>query len=340
MAKQANRMMIGGFVVIAVIIMAASLVVFGSGKFFKKTNNYVLYFDGSIKGLNVGAPVLFQGVQIGSVIDITITADPSEQKIEIPVIIEIEPARFKMDKGIQRTDEDREEAAKKLVEMGLRAVLQMQSFITGQLMIELDFFPNTPVSLKNINKDYFEIPTIQSTTERLAQTLQNLDLEGMKNNLENTLAGIDRFVNNPELKASISELKGAVTDARHLVQNLNERLGPLADNLTATVSDARKLVKNVDDQVAPLADNLNRTVEDYGKLARDADARLGTLTDSLDRTLSSARGVISDDAPLIVELENTLQELSAAARSIRQLANSLEQKPEALIQGKGNSGGK
>jgi paraquat-inducible protein B len=49
---------------------------------------------------------------------------------------------------------------------------------------------------------------------------------------------------------------------------------------------------------------------------------------------------MSEDAPLIVELENTLQEISAAARSIRQLANSLEQNPEALIQGKGNSGGK
>ena len=75
MAKQANRMMIGGFVVIAVVILAASLVVFGSGKFFKKTEDFVMYFDGSIKGLNVGAPVLFQGVQIGSVKSIVLQAD-------------------------------------------------------------------------------------------------------------------------------------------------------------------------------------------------------------------------------------------------------------------------
>ena len=75
MAKQANRMMIGGFVVLAVAILAASLVVFGSGKFFKKTNKYVLFFDESIKGLNVGAPVLFQGVPVGSVTNIVILAD-------------------------------------------------------------------------------------------------------------------------------------------------------------------------------------------------------------------------------------------------------------------------
>jgi paraquat-inducible protein B len=76
MAKQANRMMIGGFVVIAVVLLAASLVVFGSGKFFKKTDKYILYFDGSVKGLSVGAPVLFQGVQVGAVSSITIRADP------------------------------------------------------------------------------------------------------------------------------------------------------------------------------------------------------------------------------------------------------------------------
>jgi paraquat-inducible protein B len=60
MAKQANRMMIGGFVVIAVFLLAASVVIFGSGKFFQKTNKYVMYFDGSIKGLEIGAPVLFR----------------------------------------------------------------------------------------------------------------------------------------------------------------------------------------------------------------------------------------------------------------------------------------
>ena len=67
MAKQANRMMIGSFVVLAVILMAASLVIFGSGKFFKKTVTCIMFFNEPVKGLSVGAPVLFQGVQIGSV---------------------------------------------------------------------------------------------------------------------------------------------------------------------------------------------------------------------------------------------------------------------------------
>ena len=213
-------MMIGGFVVIAVVILAASLVVFGSGRFFKKTSDYVLFFDGSIKGLNVGAPVLFQGVQIGSVKSITLRIVPEKVRTEIPVIIEIEPDRFEVagteGHKIITTSTERRENAQKLIDMGLRAVLTSQSFITGQLMIELDFYPNTPANLKNIDKDYPEIPTIPSATERLAQTLQKLDLEGMQKHLEDTLAGIDRFVNNPDLKASIGELKGVLTDARRL----------------------------------------------------------------------------------------------------------------------------
>jgi phospholipid/cholesterol/gamma-HCH transport system substrate-binding protein len=340
MAKQANRMMIGGFVVVAVILLAASLVVFGSGKFFTKTNKYILYFDGSVKGLSVGAPVLFQGVQIGSVASITLSFDPNGLKVEIPVVVDIEPHRFEVAGGVQRTDEDRRKAAKILVERGLRAVLTTQSFITGQLMIELDFYPHTPANLKNISIEYPEIPTIPSTTERLAQTLQKLDLKAMEQNLTNTLAGIDRLVNSPDLKASFSALNGVLSDTRQLVQNMNSRVVPLTDGIDATLQNARKLVKNLDGQVKPLADNVKRSVDDIDKLTRNADARLDALINSLDITLAGARSVLSQDAPLIVELETALKEISDAARSIRQLANTLDQKPEALIQGLGQSGEK
>ena len=341
MAKQANRMMIGGFVVIAVVLLAASLVVFGSGKFFKKTNEYVLYFDGSVKGLSVGAPVLFQGVQVGAVTSISIQADMDTSKVDIPVIVEIEPERFVTESG-QHAESEKElrEQITRLIEKGMRAVLEMQSFITGQLMIEVDFHPDTPVNLRNIDKDHLEIPTIPSTTQRLAQTLQRLDLEGMQKSLQNTLTGVDQLVNDPDLKASIRALRATLEEAREVVKKVDTKIDPLADNLDGTIRDARKLVNNVDRQVDPLAKNVNTTVKDFGKLARDADARVEALGTGLDKTLSAVRGVMSPDAPLIVELESTLKEISATARSFRQLANYLERHPEALIQGKGESGGK
>ncbi|MFZ1200194.1 MAG: MlaD family protein [Desulfobacterales bacterium] len=344
MAKQANRMMIGGFVVIALILLAASLVVFGSGRFFKKSNDFVLYFDGSIKGLHVGAPVLFQGVPVGSVKNISLRVAAENLRTQIPVVIDIEPDRFQLGEGDQetagQTPKKRRENAQKLIDLGLRAVLTMQSFITGQLMIELDFYPGTPVQLKGTNGGLIEIPTIESTTQKVTQTLQQLDLDGMKSSLENTLAGVDRFVNDPDLKAGVGELKSVLTDTRRLMQNVNSRIGPLIDGADATLEDVRKLVKKFDKRVEPLADTLNRTVEDFGKLARDTGARLGLLTKSLDKTLSGARGALSEDAPVIIELENALTEISGAARSVRQLSDYLERHPEALIQGKGKPGGK
>ena len=316
MAKQANRMMIGGFVVLAVIIMAASLVVFGSGKFFKKTNKYILYFDESVKGLSVGAPVLFQGVPVGSVTNIILQADLVTMKTQIPVLIEIEPDRWQVKTGERRP----REVAAKLIEKGLRAQLIMQSFITGQLMIELDFYPEStvcyaPPEIDKEYKDYIVIPTCASTGEKLAKALGELDLKAIEKSLNSSLAGIDRLVNNPDLAASLRALKD-------------------------TLQDAGKLVTRVDRQVDPLADDVKKTVKEFGKLAADIDARVGGVATGLDKTMSSARGLLSADSPLIVDLENTLQEISAMSRSIRQLTNYLDQHPEALIRGKGKPGGK
>ncbi|MBM4300184.1 MAG: MCE family protein [Deltaproteobacteria bacterium] len=316
MAKQANRMMIGGFVVLAVIIMAASLVVFGSGKFFQKTNKYVLYFDEPVNGLTVGSPVLFQGVQVGSVTGITLQADLVNMKTQIPVLIEIDPARWKVRTG----ERDYHKVAAKLIEMGLRAQLITQSFITGQLMIQLDFFPKSkicyaPAQIDKDYTDYVVIPTCASTSERLARALGDLDLKGIEKNLNSSLAGIAQLINNPDLAVSLRALKD-------------------------TLQEAGKLVTRVDRQVDPLADDLKKTVKEFGKLARDVDAQVGGLATGFDKTMSAAKGVLSQDSPLMVELENALKEISAMSRSIRQLTNYLDQHPEALIRGKGNPGGK
>ncbi len=314
MAKQANRMMIGGFVVLAVIILAASLVVFGSGKFFKKTVHCVMYFDESVKGLNVGAPVLFQGVPIGSVTSIILQVDPTKMQIHIPVIAEYEPEKFQVAGVGREVARDPRKNIAALIAKGLRAQLGVQSLITGQLVIELDFYPNTPVTLTGHDKEYIEIPTIPSTSAKLAEALQKLDLQALEKHLESTLAGIDRFVNNPDLTASVKGLHDAL-------------------------QDARKLLSRIDRQVDPLANDLRKTSKDFGKLANNIDARVGGVATGVEKTLGAARGFLSEDSPVIVDLQNMMQEISAMSRSIRQLANYLDQHPEALIRGKGKPGG-
>ena len=313
MAKQASKMMIGGFLIIALFLLIAGLVVFGATKFFTKTHKFVLYFNESVKGLDVGSPVLFKGVAVGSVINIDVIADPINLQADIPVIIQIESDHFKFRKPGETLPPQKDMPL--LIEKGFRGVLTMQSLITGKLLIELDFYPGTPLILKNIDKEYIEIPTIPSTTSKLAQALGKLDLEAVQKKLESALDGIGNLTNNPDLAASIRHLK-------------------------ETLRDARKLVNRVDRQVDPLAKDTKKTVKDIGKLARNLDGRVGGVATSLDKTLLSVRGVISDDSPLVVELQNTLKEISAMSRSIRELADYLEQHPETLIRGKKKPGGK
>ena len=166
------------------------------------------------------------------------------------------------------------------------------------------------------------IPTCASTGERLAKALGELDLKAIEQNLNSSLAGIDRLVNNPDLAASL--------------RTLND-----------TLKDARKLLSKVDRQVDPVSNDLKKTVKAFGKLADNVDGRVGGLTtgfdktmSGFDKTMSAVRGILSENSPLVVDLENALQEISAMSRSIRQLSNYLDQHPEALIRGKGNSGGK
>lgn len=315
MAKQANRMMIGGFVVIAIGLLAASLVIFGSGKFFRKTNKYVLYFEESIKGLNVGAPVLFQGVQVGTVTGIMIMADFKKIKADIPVYIEIEPARFQV-RGEKKGVRDPKIMAERLIAAGLRAMLQMQSFITGQLLIELNFYPDTPVVLRNLDKEVIEIPTIPSTSAKVAQALEKIDIGALQDKFTKVLDSVETLLNNPDLTASLRDLR-------------------------ETLQSTRQVMVKVAKQVDPLAKDMQRTVKDFGKIARDFDPRMKELTSSvektltgLDKTMHAVRGVVSADAPVMVDLENTLKELAAMSRSLRELTSYLDQHPESLLRGK------
>ena len=290
MAKQANRMMIGGFVLIAIFIMAASLVIFGSGKFFQKTQTYVLYFEGSVMGLNAGSPVLFRGVPIGSVTSIVLQADVATMDVVIPVIIAIEQEKFQVYGGVR----DPQKNMPKLIEKGLRAVLVTQSFITGQLAIELDFEPDTPVVLKGLNKEYTEIPTIPSTTQKLMDALAKLDLTKIEQYLDSALEGISKVVNDPNLTGAIKDLKLTLQSAHKFIVNVNGKVDPLTKDVNKATRSFDKLAQELDKKVKALTGSLEKTL-----------ANLDTTLSGFDKTMTSVRGVVSPNSPLVFDLENS-----------------------------------
>ncbi|MEE8506260.1 MAG: MlaD family protein, partial [Kiloniellales bacterium] len=188
MAKKADPKKIGAFVVGAAVLVVVGLVVFASGQFFAKTRTFVLFFESSVGGLNVGAPVNFRGVRVGSVKDIVLRYNLGDDSLLIPVYVEFEPGR------IEGVDLERPKSAKQLIERGLRAQLGMQSFVTGQLSVEFDFHPGSPVRLAGAEIEYPELPTLPSDMAKLKATITRVAEKVSALPLEEIIGEVTRTV--------------------------------------------------------------------------------------------------------------------------------------------------
>ncbi|MEG2005275.1 MAG: MlaD family protein, partial [Bilophila sp.] len=180
MSKSANKTLIGAFVVGALSLLVVALAVFGSGMMFKTTTRYVLFFDSSINGLTLGSPVMFRGVPVGRVVEIRLTGDLGRMAFQTPVYVELD--NNSEDSFEQKdTDISAREYLDKLVAHGLRASLATQSLLTGQLMIEMTFYPPTELRQQLTKvQDYHgipEIPTIPSKLDNIWQKVTTLPIE-------------------------------------------------------------------------------------------------------------------------------------------------------------------
>src|SRR5208283_2113647 len=221
MSKKVNKTVIGVFVVGALVLLMCSIVVFGSGELFKRTNKFVLYFDGSVKGLAIGAPVMFRGVSIGTVKDISLIYDSKAGTVMLPVIVEIQQGRIQGTPSFSDLVSD-----KKMIELGLRGKLEIQSFLTGQLMISFDFYPNQPAKLRGILKSYPELPTLP-TSPNIFDVMNEIPIKDIAQNLDDTSKGINKLVNSSEIPRSLYDLQNTLQEtkeAMHSVSLLTEYL--------------------------------------------------------------------------------------------------------------------
>jgi paraquat-inducible protein B len=357
MGRRANPTLIGAFLVGAVVLIVIGMLVFARGQFLTEKRTFVLFFDGSVKGLNVGAPVDFKGVRIGSVIDIHVNYTRQGDEFRIPVFIDIEPDRI-VQIGVRKTREEQLTFYKTLIEHGLRAQLGTVSLVTGQLYVQLDFFPGTPVKLVGAEPNVPELPTIPTTLQQasaaaqeLLEKLGQLPLDQLFNNILGMSEGLNRLVNAPELLTLIRSVGNTAAELQQLVHQINsqtprllDELGGMVTGARTTMTDVQQIVRRVDGRVIPLADGLKDTIEvaratlkDTQQLVRHVDGRLGPLVDGLTDTSKAARATLSQTQQSVDrDLVPMLQELSATARSIRLLTDYLERNPNALLYGKGS----
>ena len=259
---------------------------------------FIALFDGSLRGLNIGAPVELRGIRVGTVTDIRSEIDRESMEIRLPVFFHIEPERVKAtsesDDIVVESTAQAYKNIDAMVRRGMRAQLMTGSLLTGQLYVDLDFHPDLPVQGLNYKRKYPVIPTVPTTMDEFRTTahsllrkLRNLPLDKIAHEILETTEGANQLVNSPEAQEAMQSLNAALGNVEKLTEGMDKRVNRLQYSVEKTLLKARQALELADPN-SPAAENLN----------------------------------------------SALKELAAAARSIRVLADYLEQHPEALVKGK------
>lgn len=329
MSKKANPALIGLFVIGAVALAAAGVLVFGSGKLLKETRRVVTFFEGSVVGLKQGAAVLFRGVPVGTVAEVFALVDRESLELDVSVLLELDPGSVRDASGGTGPTRPVDEVVETLVEKGLRSKLIPESLVTGQLAVELDFHPGAAAVYRApADSAYPEIPSVPSDLQRieamldgLADRIGDLPLEKLIERAVGTLESIDRLVNSDHVAGILAGADALVNseDTQGLTADLRAAVG----KLDATLDAARQLVGKADAGLEPVLDRLPALVERLDGTLAEAQGLLG-----------AAAPLVGEDSELIYRANATLEETEAAMRSLRVFLDLLERNPEALLRGK------
>lgn len=341
MSKPINPMAIGGFTVGALLLLVAGLLIFGGGEVFNTDKaRFVIFFDTSLNGLDIGAPVKMQGVKIGEVTELSVQIDPKTVKIYKPVVVEIDRNAFTLTDGSKipkaMTRKQQETNRDNLVKAGFRARLETQSLLTGLLYVDLDRYPDKPPLFVNLDyKSLVEFPGIPKTTDELRNTaeevakkLKELPLDQIVLDLSESLKEIKNLLTSEEMKKSKAALARTLEEMDKTVAILNRNLEPMLKDTNRTLHSTTLLMKDSRAMVQGLH-------QDLKPILTSTDQTLKAATSALNRTEESMANV-SDAIGPESSLNETLGSLKEASRSIKELADYLERHPESLISGKEN----
>ncbi|NQY04023.1 MAG: MCE family protein [Halieaceae bacterium] len=317
MNEKSHNVLIGAFIVGALIIALSGIIFLSSTGFGTDRQKVVMVFDGSVKGLTLGAPIALRGVQIGQVTDIRLILDTDTIDVIMLVESEINSA------NIQRRGSIGGSLMDELIARGMRAQLNTQSFLTGLLYVQLDFFPDSDVNLAAIESEYPQIPTIPTELQRLQRQIESIDIARIAEDIGAIADGVNQFVNNPQfqqlpedVQAGIASFQGLSSDLRGLLASTGPRVDTLLDNATETF------------------ESVNNELPELSRLAKTNLAVLDEAIIAFESAMQEIDGLVSEDSNTTYELNRALRELAEAGRALQLLAKTLEQQPEALIRGK------
>jgi paraquat-inducible protein B len=337
MKRKASATLIGTFVVAGIALIAIAIIALAGNDLFTRKERTVMYFSGSVYGLQVGAPVVFRGVRVGSVESIDIFYDRKNDSYAIPVVAVLDSS------AVSGLDGKRgaEPALPALVERGLSAQLSMQSLLTGLLYVDLDLRPKLDGQLRgSTRRAEVEIPTTATAIQNLRDQFDGMDFRRLADDISAIASSARAVVSGPQLKQAMDDLATITANFKNMSGRLDKRLDPLADELERSLVATRKAMDGMGQaaqSVDKTATGVGRTSDRMGEmLAPDAPLvkNLQRAADEVARTATALRETTSSDSTLMLGADRALEDLSRASRALRDLAEALEQQPDALLRGR------
>mgnify|MGYP006425943347 CR=1 FL=1 len=321
MRNRTKPALVGLFVLGGLVLALAGLLAFGGLRWFEPSQQAVVYFNEPLSGLSAGAPVTFRGIEIGSVSRLAIKGDPETFSVVMPVFLRLRPGdiSFTGEDSASRLDIER------LVANGLRAQLRPRSLLTGQMAVELDFYPDDPVTFRHSLEDRSTVTEIPSRPSDFQQARK----------------AVEEFPWKDTLETAVSTLESV----QSLSRTLEAEFTGVGDKLNATLDESRVLIARTRETLNTLEADAGSALGSVERLGTEGREQLRSRGEELEQVLERASGLlerterVADNledmshprSPERDDLRTVLRELTAATTALRRFTEKVERRPNALL---------
>ncbi len=332
MSKKANPTLIGAFVLGAIALAVIAALTLASGTWFGEKRQHVLYFEGAAQGLQVGAPVVFLGVKVGTVKEIQLGFDQKSLRFLVSVLIEIVPDAVHARSGEPVDLRDRA-TVRRLVERGLRGQLRIQSLLTGQLYVDLDFHPDKPARYAALDPELSEIPTIRSAMEEMTTKVEGFAVDNFLTDVAAISSAVNKLMTAPATQELPRRLDNTLRHLELLAARLDVQSRPILRDVRDDLAEMRKALQAAQSALAKVDTAADR-VASLASPDSQMVTKLTQASEELGKAAASLGNLTAQESPTVQQVNAMLKEISRAAAALRSLAELLEDQPDAIYRGK------
>ncbi|MFA7553059.1 MAG: MlaD family protein [Spongiibacteraceae bacterium] len=319
MSNKANPLAIGGFVVGIVILAVFMTIFFGKQSLFADTIDMDLVYKTSVKGLGVGAPVTLRGVKIGEVTSIKTKMYTNQLDFTTIVTVKLDSKAMEW---IGSSSSNNKLLAE-LLAKGFAAQLKTQSILTGLLYIDVDFYQAGETNFEDVETDNPQFPTVKTNLEAFTQQLEKINTEELFDQIKAIGSSLQKTINNPDFEQIGYNMNSTLSSLKAAADNLNTQASNLGNNLKPMSEQANALLEQLNRELPILSNKLNTTLDSISQGSTD-----------LQRTLNNTDYLLSDDSPLLYQLNESAKQLEKAATAVESMADTIDRNPESLLRSK------